>query len=211
VAELEPVFVQGSTISRATLHNEDEIRRKDIRIGDTVVIRKAGMVIPEVAEVVKSKRPPGAKEFDLLAHIGGKCPACGGSIAKEKMSGGEADEVAWRCQNIAGCPAQLMRRVEYFAQRRALDIESLGGIVAEKLVERGLVKEPLDLFNLKLEPLGKLNLGTVEEPRVFGEKNATKILDALQRAKTAPLSRWIFALAKPLPNSLPSRTNRWMP
>ena len=195
VAELEPVFVQGSTISRATLHNEDEIRRKDIRIGDTVVIRKAGMVIPEVFEVVKTKRPPGAKEFDLFKHVGGKCPACGGPIAKEKVSGGEAEEVAWRCQNIAGCPAQLMRRVEYFAQRKALDIESLGGIVAEKLVERGLVKEPLDLFDLKLEQLGKLNLGTDDEPRMFGEKNATKILDALQRAKTAPLSRWIHALA----------------
>ena len=88
-----------------------------------------------------------------------------------------------------------MRRVEYFAQRKALDIESLGGIVADKLVERGLVKEPLDLFDLKLEQLGKLNLGTDEEPRTLGEKNATKILDALQRAKTAPLARWIFALA----------------
>jgi DNA ligase (NAD+) len=212
VAELEPVFVQGSTISRATLHNEDEIRRKDIRIGDTVVIRKAGMVIPEIFEVVKTKRPPGAKEFDLFAHVGGKCPACGGPIAKDKLSGtgvspvsfeshGQdarattGEEVAWRCQNIAGCPAQLTRRVEYFAQRKALDLESLGGIVAEKLVERGLVKEPLDLFNLKLEVLGKLNLGTDDEPRVFGEKNATKILDALQRAKTAPLSRWIHALA----------------
>ncbi len=195
VAELEPVFVQGSTISRATLHNEDEIRRKDIRIGDTVVIRKAGMVIPEIFEVVVTKRPKGAKEFDLFKHIGGKCPACGGHIAKEKISGGDADEVAWRCQNIAGCPAQLTRRVEYFAYRKALDIESLGGIVAEKLVERGLVKEPLDLFHLKLDVLGKLNLGTEEEPRVFGEKNATKILDALQRAKTAPLSRWIHALA----------------
>ena len=85
VAELEPVFVQGSTISRATLHNEDEIRRKDIRIGDTVVIRKAGMVIPEVAEVVITKRPSGAKEFDLFKHVGGKCPACGGPIAKEKL------------------------------------------------------------------------------------------------------------------------------
>ncbi len=195
VAELAPVFVQGSTIARATLHNEDEIRRKDIRIGDTVVIRKAGMVIPEVYEVVKTKRPPGAKEFDLLAHVGGKCPACGGPIAREKMSAGDEVEVAWRCQNISGCPAQLMRRVEYFAQRKALDLESLGGIVAEKLVERGLVKEPLDLFDLKLEALGKLNLGTDEEPRVFGEKNATKILEALQRAKTAPLNRWIHALA----------------
>ena len=195
VAELEPVFVQGSTVARATLHNEDEIRRKDIRIGDTVVIRKAGMVIPEIFEVVKTRRPPGAPEFDLFAQVGGKCPACGGPIAKEKMSGGQTDEVAWRCQNIAGCPAQLTRRVEYFAQRKALDLESLGGIVAEKLVERGLVKEPLDLFGLKLEVLGKLNLGTDAEPRTFGEKNATKILDALQRAKTAPLSRWIHALA----------------
>ncbi|HEY2329529.1 MAG TPA: NAD-dependent DNA ligase LigA [Verrucomicrobiae bacterium] len=195
VAELEPVFVQGSTISRATLHNEDEIRRKDIRIGDTVVIRKAGMVIPEIFEVVKTKRPPGAKEFDLFKHVGGKCPACGGTIAKEKMSDGDSDAVAWRCQNIAGCPAQLTRRVEYFAQRKALDLESLGGIVAEKLLERGLIKEPLDLFDLKLEVLGKLNLGTDDEPRTFGEKNATKILDALQRAKTAPLNRWIHALA----------------
>jgi DNA ligase (NAD+) len=195
VAELEPVFVQGSTIARATLHNEDEIRRKDIRIGDTVVVRKAGMVIPEIFEVVKTERPPGAQEFDLFKHVGGKCPACGGAIAKEKMSGGDTDEVAWRCQNIAGCPAQLTRRVEYFAQRKALDLESLGGIVAEKLVERGLVKEPLDLFDLKLEVLGKLNLGTDDEPRTFGEKNATKILDALQRAKTVPLSRWIHALA----------------
>ncbi|HXT42209.1 MAG TPA: NAD-dependent DNA ligase LigA [Candidatus Angelobacter sp.] len=195
VAELEPVFVQGSTISRATLHNEDEIRRKDLRIGDTVVVRKAGMVIPEIFEVVKSRRPPGAKEFDLFKHVGGKCPACGGPIAKEKMSGGDADEVAWRCQNIAGCPAQLTRRIEYFAHRKALDLESLGGIVAEKLVERGLVKEPLDLFDLKLEQLATLNLGTDDEPRVFGEKNATKVLEALERARTAPLSRWIHALA----------------
>ena len=229
VAELEPVFVQGSTIARATLHNEDEIRRKDIRIGDTVVIRKAGMVIPEIFEVVKTKRPAGAKEFDLFAHIGGKCPACGGPIAKDKIKNAKAsreerevgegekelfssepsptscpsrdtgfdEEVAWRCQNIAGCPAQLTRRVEYFAQRKALDLESLGDSVAEKLVERGLVKEPLDLFDLKLEVLGKLNLGTDDEPRTFGEKNATKILDALQRAKTAPLSRWLLALGVP--------------
>jgi len=211
VAELEPVFVQGSTISRATLHNEDEIRRKDIRIGDTVVIRKAGMVIPEVLEVLKSKRPAGAKEFDFYKFVGGKCPACGGTISKEKIKTGRAElplgqdvqqhvptddeEVAWRCQNVAGCPAQLMRRVEYFAQRKALDIESLGGIVAEKLVERGLVKEPLDLFELKLEQLAKLNLGTDEEPRTFGEKNSTKVVEALERAKTAPLHRWIHALA----------------
>ncbi len=197
VAELEPVFVQGSTVARATLHNEDEIRRKDIRIGDTVVVRKAGMVIPEIFEVMKTKRPAGAQEFDLFKHVGGKCPVCGGAIAKDKAAASGDDEVAWRCQNIAGCPAQLTRRVEYFAQRKALDLESLGGIVAEKLVERGLVKEPLDLFDLKLEVLGKLNLGTDDEPRTFGEKNATKILDALQRAKSAPLNRWLFAIGIP--------------
>jgi DNA ligase (NAD+) len=196
VAELQPVFVQGSTVSRATLHNDKEIERKDIRIGDTVVIRKAGMVIPEVLEAVKSKRPSGAKKFDFLAHIVGKCPACGGPVAREKVAGGE-DEVAWRCQNVAGCPAQKTRRVEYFAQRKALDIESLGGIVAEKLVERGLVNEPLDLFRLTKEQLGKLNLGTDDEPRVFGEKNATKVVEALEKAKQAPLHRWIHALAIP--------------
>ncbi len=196
VAELEPVFVQGSTISRATLHNEEEIRRKDIRIGDTVVIRKAGMVIPEVLEVLKTKRPRGAKKFDFVAHIGGKCPACGGPVAREKMAGG-GEEAAWRCQNVAGCPAQKTRRVEYFAQRKALDIESLGGIVAEKLVERGLVDEPLDLFSLNKEQLAKLNLGTDEEPRIFGEKNAEKVVEALERAKQAPLHRWIHALAIP--------------
>ncbi len=197
VAELEPVFVQGSTISRATLHNEEEIHRKDIRIGDTVVIRKAGMVIPEVVEVVKSKRPAGAKPFDLVASVGGKCPACGSAIVKEKISTGGGEEVAWRCENVAGCPAQKSRRVEFFAQRRALDIESVGGIVAEKLVERGLVSEPLDLFDLTIEKLGALNLGTAEDERVYGEKNATKALEALERARKLPLNRWIYALAIP--------------
>jgi DNA ligase (NAD+) len=197
VAELEPVFVQGSTVARATLHNEDEIRRKDIRIGDTVVIRKAGMVIPEVFEVMKTRRPKDAQEFNLFRYVGGKCPACGGPIAKDKVSSGDTEEVAWRCQNVAGCPAQKTRRVEYFAQRKALDIESLGGIVAEKLVERGLVNEPLDLFDLTVEQLAKLNLGTDDEPRVFGEKNATKVIEALERARTKPLHNWIHALAIP--------------
>jgi len=195
VAEFEPVFVAGSTVSRATLHNESEIRLKDIRIGDTVAIRKAGMVIPEVFEVVKSKRPSWASEFSLSDHVGGKCPVCGGPIAKDKNTSANAKSVAWRCENIALCPAQLTRRLEYFAKRSALDIDSLGGIVAEKLVESGLVKEPLDLFGLKLEDLAELNLGTKEDPRIFGKKNASKILEALESAKTAPLSKWIMALA----------------
>src|SRR5215469_7736368 len=190
VAALEPVFVSGSTIGRATLHNEDEIKRKDIRIGDTVVIEKAGEVIPAVVEVVKSKRPRNAKPFDFAKHIHDKCPVCGGPIRRDPQF------VAWRCENLQ-CPAQTTRRVEFFAARSALDIESVGGIVADKLVERGLVREPLDLFELKLEQLAKLNLGTDEEPRVFGEKNATKAIRAIERARTLPLSRWLFALAIP--------------
>jgi DNA ligase (NAD+) len=190
VAVLEPALVSGSTVGRATLHNEDEIKRKDIRIGDTVVIEKAGEVIPAVVEVVKSKRPRDAKPFDFAGHIHGKCPVCGGEIRRDP------EFVAWRCENLH-CPAQTTRRVEFFAARGALDIESVGGIVADKLVERGLVREPLDLFELKIEQLGKLNLGTEEASRVFGEKNATKAINAIERARTLPLSRWLFALAIP--------------
>ena len=188
VAVLKPVFVSGSTVSRATLHNEDEIKRKDIRIGDTVVIEKAGEVIPAVVEVVKSKRPRSAKPFDFLKHIHRKCPVCGGEVRRDPQF------VAWRCENLH-CPAQTTRRVEFFAARGALDIESVGGIVADKLVERGLVREPLDLFELKVEQLAKLNLGTDEAPRIFGEKNATKAIQSIERAKTFPLSRWLYALA----------------
>ena len=242
VAELEPVFVQGSTIARATLHNEDEIRRKDIRIGDTVVIRKAGMVIPEVLEVMKTKRPAGAQEFDLCKHVGGKCPACGGQIRRDPryrvyarctndekdkakrrfVCAYETDDLStigkfcpkcggtsgclmerksdfpdWICDSGAFCPAQLVRRLEHFAQRKALDLEGLGGIVAEKLIERGLVTEPLDVFNLQLPELGALNLGTDEEPRVYGEKNAAKLIEAITRSRTMPLARWLHALAIP--------------
>jgi DNA ligase (NAD+) len=190
VAMLEPVLVSGSTVGRATLHNEDEIKRKDIRIGDTVVIEKAGEVIPAVVEVVKSKRPRDAKPFDFSAHVHGKCPVCGSRIRRDP------DFVAWRCENLQ-CPAQTTRRVEFFAARSALDIESVGGIVADKLVERGFIREPLDLFELKTEQLAKLNLGTDEAPRIFGEKNATKAIKAIERARTLPLSRWLYALAIP--------------
>jgi DNA ligase (NAD+) len=190
VAVLEPVFVSGSTVARVTLHNEDEIKRKDIRIGDTVVIEKAGEVIPAVVEVVKSKRPRDTKPFDFAKHIHGKCPVCGGPIRRYP------EFVAWRCENLH-CPEQTTRRVEFFAARGALDIESIGEIVADKLVECGLVREPLDLFGLKVEQLTRLNLGTEEAPRVFGEKNATKAINAIERARTLPLSRWLFALAIP--------------
>jgi DNA ligase (NAD+) len=190
VAELEPVFLAGSTISRATLHNEDEIKRKDIRIGDTVVIEKAGEVIPAVISVVESKRPRDAKPFDFEKFLHGKCPVCGSKISRDPKY------VVWRCENLQ-CPAQATRRLEFFTARGALEIESVGGIVADKLVERNLVREPLDLFELKLEQLATLNLGNEESPRIFGEKNATKAIAAIERAKTFPLSRWIFALAIP--------------
>jgi len=190
VAELEPVFLAGSTISRATLHNEDEIKRKDIRIGDTVVIEKAGEVIPAVISVVVAKRPRNARPFDFAEHLGGKCPVCGGEISRDPKY------VVWRCENLQ-CPAQATRRLEFFTARGALDIESVGGIVADKLVDRGLVREPLDLFELKLEPLATLNLGNDEVPRIFGEKNATKAIQAIERARTFPLSRWLFGLAIP--------------
>ena len=190
VAVLEPVTVSGSRVSRATLHNEDEIKRKDIRIGDTVVIEKAGEVIPAVIEVVKSKRLRNAKPFDFFKHVHGKCPVCGSPVRRDPQF------VAWRCENIQ-CPAQTTRRVEFFAARSALDIESIGGILADKLVERGLIREPIDLFELKTEQLATLNLGTEEAPRVFGQKNATKAIRAIERAKTLPLSRWLFALAIP--------------
>lgn len=160
----------------------------DVRIGDTVVIEKAGEVIPAVVSVVESKRPRDAEPFDFAKHIHGKCPACGGQIARDP------EFAVWRCQNVAGCPAQSVRRIEFMAQRRALDIEGLGGVVAEKLIERGLVKEPLDLFDLTVDQLAKLNLGTKDEPRIFGDKNATKVVEALERAKIFPLARWLLAL-----------------
>jgi len=190
VAELEPVFLRGSTIARATLHNEDEIRRKDIRVGDTVVIEKAGEVIPAVVKVVLEKRPEGTQPFDFSAHVHGKCPACGSAVRRDP------EFAVWVCEN-PGCPAQKTRRLEYFAKRGALDLDGLGGIVADKLVERGLVAEPLDVFNLTLEPLATLNLGTETEQRVFGEKNARKLLEAIERARTFPLARWLHALAIP--------------
>jgi DNA ligase (NAD+) len=190
VAQLEPVFVSGSTVGRATLHNEDEIKRKDIRIGDMVVIEKAGEVIPAVVEVVKAKRPRSAKPFDFAKHIHSRCPVCGEAVRRDP------EFVAWRCENIQ-CPAQTTRHVEFFAARGALDIESIGGIVADKLVEHGLVRDPLDLFEVKTDQLATLNLGTDEAPRIFGEKNAKKAIDAIERAKTFPLSRWLFAAAIP--------------
>ncbi len=186
VAELDPVFVSGSTVARATLHNEDEIRRKDIRIGDTVVIEKAGEVIPAVVRVRTDLRRGDEIPFAMPTA----CPACGQPVVREEGF------VAVRCVNLH-CPAQLTRLLDHFAMRGALDLEGLGDKVALTLVERGLVRSPLDVFALTLADLAPLNLGTDDEPRTFGEKNARKLLDAIERAKTAPLWRWLHALAIP--------------
>jgi DNA ligase (NAD+) len=187
---LDPVFVSGTTVSRATLHNDEEIQRKDIRVGDTVIIEKAGEIIPAVIEVVLARRPAGSMPFNLFDHIKGKCPSCGSPVVKEE------NFVAWRCVNFA-CPARAATQLKHFASRKMLDIDGLGEIVADKLVERGLVRMPLDLFDVSEDTLAALNLGTEDEARVFGPKNAAKVVAGRERAKTMPLNRWLFAVGIP--------------
>ena len=185
VAELEPVLISGSTVSRATLHNQDEIDRRKIHIGATVLVEKAGEIIPAIVKVTEPVK--GAKTFSIIDHVHGKCPSCGGPIAQEEGF------VAWRCSNFQ-CPAQAVTRITHFASRKALDIEGLGGTVAEALVRHGICHTPLDLFDLTEATLANLNLGSEENPRRFGEKNAAKVLAALEDAKTKPLHRWLFAM-----------------
>lgn len=185
VAELEPVLVSGTTVSRATLHNQEEISKKDIRIGSTVLIEKAGEIIPAVVKVIRHAE--GSAPFSLFDHVAGVCPSCGGPISQEEGF------VAWRCSNFQ-CPAQAVTRITHFSSRKALDIPSLGESVAEALVRDQLCRNPLDLFALTLDQLGHLNLGTGAEPRRFGEKNAQKIIDGLNAARRKPLKRWIYAL-----------------
>ncbi len=196
VAELEPVLLAGSTIARATLHNEEEIRRKDIRVGDLVEIEKAGEVIPAVLRSFPEERPAGTPEYDLPAAVGHKCPVCGGRIAKLEVADEEAQGVAWKCQNY-NCAAQRTGRLGFFCSRRALAIDGVGGVVAAKLVELGHVEDPPDLYRVPLETLATLNLGTAEEPRVFGEKNATKVVAAREAARALPLEKWLYALSVP--------------
>lgn len=187
VAELTPVLVSGSTVARATLHNQEEIERKDIHIGDTVVIEKAGEIIPAVVKVIKEKRPADATPYSLYDAVDGKCPSCEGPISQEEGM------VAWRCTNFT-CPAQAVTSITQFASRKALYIEGLGTSVAEALVENKLVQSPLDLFDLDLITLSELNLGTRFEPRLFGEKRASKLLESLEKAKSKPLSLWLYAM-----------------
>ena len=181
VAELKPTELAGSVISRATLHNADQIARQDIRTGDHVWLVKAGDVIPAIDSVIPEKRTGVEKVFEMPRT----CPVCGGEVVREE------GEVAMRCVNPA-CPAQLSRRIEHFASRNALDIRALGETVVDALVEQGLVGDPLDLFSLRAVDLYALEISGHR----FG-KNSLTVMDALVAAKSLPLHRWLFAMGIP--------------
>ncbi|MGI4859140.1 MAG: NAD-dependent DNA ligase LigA, partial [Janthinobacterium lividum] len=176
VARLAPVFVGGATVTNATLHNADEIVRKDILIGDTVIVRRAGDVIPEVVGAIPDRRPPDARAFVMPTH----CPVCGSAI--ERLP----DEAIARCTGGLFCPAQRKQALWHFAQRRALDIDGLGDRIVDQLVEQQLVRTPADLF--------KLGFGTLAALERFADKSAQNLLDSLQRARATTLPRFIFAL-----------------
>ena len=181
VAELHPTDLAGSTISRATLHNADQIARQDIRIGDHVWLVKAGDVIPAVESVITEKRTGQEKVFEMPA----KCPVCGGEVRRAE------GEVAVRCVNPA-CPAQLARRVEHFASRDALDLRALGETVVDALVAQKMISDPLDLFSVRIVDLYALEISGHR----FG-KNAQTVMDALVAARGLPLHRWLFAVGIP--------------
>ncbi len=176
VAELAPVFLAGSTIARATLHNEEEVQRKDIRIGDAVIIEKGGDVIPKVVEVVLDKRPMGAKPWSMPMH----CPSCGALLEKSE------EEVAVRCPNFSDCPEQQLRYLTYVAGKQAFDIENLGEKVMTQLFEKGFVKKPSDIFKLEAEQLFQL--------QNFKQKSVDNLLSSIQKAKDVSLPRFIMAL-----------------
>ena len=175
VAIMEPVNVGGVMVSRATLHNEDEIIKKDIRIGDTVVIQRAGDVIPEIVKVIKEKRTGREKEFKMPV----KCPECNSDVVR--LEG----EVAHRCVNIS-CPAQLKEHIRHFASRGAMDIEGLGEKVSAQLFDAGLIADPADLYFLNKEQLVALDRQA--------EKSAQNLIDAVQKSKNPPLDKFIYAL-----------------
>jgi DNA ligase (NAD+) len=175
VAELEPVFVAGSTVSRATLHNEDNIAELDLRIGDTVIIEKGGDVIPKVSGVVAAKRPAGARKFTMPRT----CPVCGAGIFRPE------GEAAYYCENVL-CPAQIRRRIEHFAHRGAMDIDGLGEAVVDALVENKLASTIADLYTLDKETLAGLER--------MGPKSAQNLIDGIEASKQRPFARVLFAL-----------------
>lgn len=176
VARLKPVFVGGVTVTNATLHNEDEVRRKDVHIGDTVSVRRAGDVIPEVVNVVLEKRPVDARRFEMPTV----CPECGSHILKQ------ADEAIARCTGGLFCPAQRKQAITHYASRRAMNIEGLGERLADQLVEANLVHTLADIYKLNLSALSSLDR--------MATKSAQNILDALAGSKATTLARFIYAL-----------------
>ena len=179
VARLEPVFVGGVTVSNVTLHNMDELARKDVRIGDTVVVRRAGDVIPEVVRVLPEKRPADARVVELPAS----CPVCGSPVVRA-----EGEAVA-RCTGGLVCAAQRRESLRHFASRRAMDIDGLGERVIEQLVASGRVRTPADLYTLSAEELAELDR--------MGERSAANLVAALERSRRTTLSRFLFALGIP--------------
>jgi len=176
VARLAPVFVGGVTVTNATLHNEDEVRRKDVRAGDTVIVRRAGDVIPEVVAVVPEKRPSSATAFSMPAY----CPVCGSKVEKPE------DEAIARCSGGLYCPAQRRQALLHFASRRAMDIEGLGDKLVEHLVEQGIINSPVDIYRLDGARLAGLER--------MAEKSAGNILAAIAKSKETTLARFIYAL-----------------
>ena len=175
VAILEPVEVSGVTVSRATLHNEDEVKRKDVRIGDWVVVRRAGEVIPEVVKSIPERRTGKEREF----RMPDRCPVCGGPVVRPP------GEVIHRCENLS-CPARIKEAIRHFASRRAADIEGLGEKLVDQLVDKGLVRRISDLYHLTKQQLASLER--------IGEKSAQNLLEQLERSKGMSLARLIYAL-----------------
>ena len=184
VARLQPVFVGGVTVTNATLHNEDEVRRKDVRVGDTVIVRRAGDVIPEVVAIVPEKRPSrdlfGGEPLHPPFIMPKTCPECDSVIAKG------VDEAIARCTGGLFCPAQRKAALTHFAARRAMDIEGLGDKLVDQLVDAGLVHSPADLYGLSMETLAGLDR--------MGEKSAQNLVAAIEKSKQTTLARFIFSL-----------------
>jgi DNA ligase (NAD+) len=176
VAKLKPVFVGGVTVTNATLHNEDEVRRKDVHVGDTVVVRRAGDVIPEVVRVLLDQRPKGAKPFAMPKT----CPECGSAIVRLP------DEAVARCTGGLVCPAQRKQALLHFASRRAMDIEGLGDKLVDQLVDAGLVRTPADVYRLNVETLAGLER--------MAEKSAANVVAAIEGSKSTTLARFVYAL-----------------
>jgi len=176
VARLRPVFVGGVTVTNATLHNEDELERKDLMIGDTVIVRRAGDVIPEVVAAVVQRRPAGARRFVMPMQ----CPVCGSTTQREP------DEAVRRCVGGLFCKAQRKQALLHFAQRRAMGIDGLGERIVDQLVERDLVQTPADLYRLDVEQLAGLDR--------LGERSAAKLIEAIDRSRHVALERFVFAL-----------------